>query len=91
MSITKEDNSEAVTRLEENGDSLECTRELMKAEENKDLYGKFINIPKRNLAFTEASSDEDRLAMENRLALSNLQEQCKSRIRRIQYLCALLA
>ncbi len=91
MSIAKEDTSETVARLEENGDSLECTRELMKAEENKDLYGKFINIPKRNLAFTEASSDEDSLAMENRLALSNLQEQCKSRIRRIQYLCALLA
>ena len=39
MSITKEDAVEAVVRLEENGDSSECTKELIATEEEKKFKG----------------------------------------------------
>lgn len=39
MSITKEDAIEAVVRLEENGDSSECTKELIVTEEEKKFKG----------------------------------------------------
>ena len=90
-SLAIENKLELTYQLEKDAYHLEKEKELMIAEEDKDLYSKFINILKRNSAFTKELSNEDRLAIENRLALSILQEQSENRIERIQYLCALLA